>query len=139
MELLLNLIWLLLVVPAFWVWHGATFKGVGRKRRSGPCVLTLGCVLVLLFPVVSATDDLQAMRPEVEESAGRDALGNPHQERLLAQADGSWNAFALPVDLALARPEAVVWGKVDVTPSVLSAVNSVMTRVGRAPPLSFLG
>ena len=32
-------------------------------------LLALGCALVLLFPVISATDDLHAMRAEMEESA----------------------------------------------------------------------
>jgi hypothetical protein len=31
--------------------------------------LLLGCILVLLFPVISVTDDLHAMRPEMEESS----------------------------------------------------------------------
>jgi len=64
MELLLNLLWLLLVMTAFWVW--------GRQDRSlGSlhCLLVLACGVVLLFPVVSATDDLQAMRPELVESS----------------------------------------------------------------------
>jgi hypothetical protein len=34
------------------------------------CLLALGCAVVLLFPVISATDDLRAMRSEMEESAG---------------------------------------------------------------------
>jgi len=29
----------------------------------------LGCALVLLFPVISATDDMHAMRAEMEESS----------------------------------------------------------------------
>ncbi len=65
MELLLNLAWLLLALPAFWLWRGAR---TGRKYSSLQCLLALGCVLVVLFPVISATDDLHAMRCEMEES-----------------------------------------------------------------------
>jgi len=69
MELLLNIIWIALVVPALWMWHWKPRsvqhpQGLGRYR---PFIL-LGCVLLLLFPVVSATDDLNAMRPEMEDS-----------------------------------------------------------------------
>lgn len=32
-------------------------------------ICTLGCALVLLFPVISASDDLHAMRAEMEESS----------------------------------------------------------------------
>jgi len=66
MELLLNLVWLLLALPAFWLWrHGVSESE--RKYSSLHCLLALGCILVLLFPVISATDDLHAMRAEIEE------------------------------------------------------------------------
>ena len=68
MELLLNLAWLLLALPAFWLWRRSTAASVGRKFTALQCVLALGCMLVILFPVVSATDDLRAMRNETEES-----------------------------------------------------------------------
>ena len=63
MELLLNLCWILLTAPAFYLF-------ARRQPRSNPlqCLATLGCLLVLLFPVISASDDLCAMRQEMEES-----------------------------------------------------------------------
>jgi hypothetical protein len=69
MELLLNLVWLTLVVPAIWMWCRKSVYAKDRSRFDGirPFLL-LGCVLMLLFPVVSATDDLHAMRQEMEES-----------------------------------------------------------------------
>src|SRR5580700_980710 len=67
MELLLNLVWILLALPAYWLWRRS--MGAERGPSSVQCVLALGCVLVLLFPVISASDDLHAMRAEMEESA----------------------------------------------------------------------
>jgi hypothetical protein len=69
MELLLNLVWLTLAVPAIWMWrHESVCLADGcRLHRIRPFLL-LSCVLVLLFPVISATDDLHAMRQEIEES-----------------------------------------------------------------------
>ena len=64
MELFLNFLWLLLFIPAWWVWQ--------RKGRSYSPVrgfLVLGCVLVLLFPVISADDDLHAAPQVTEESS----------------------------------------------------------------------
>jgi len=78
MELLLNLAWLLLLVPAYWLWRRG---GATRACGSLPCLLTLACVLVILFPVVSATDDLLAMRTEMEES--------PISKRSLHEARGA--------------------------------------------------
>jgi hypothetical protein len=70
MELLLNIAWLMLTIPAIWIWvhTPARQKGARLLRGLGAIVL-LGCVLVLLFPVVSASDDLHAMRPDIEESS----------------------------------------------------------------------
>ena len=66
MELLLNLAWVLLALPAYWLWR----RNAGSRQVSPlQGLLTLGCVLVLLFPVISASDDLHAMRAEMEESA----------------------------------------------------------------------
>lgn len=68
MELLLNVAWLLLALPAFWMWRSSKSAPVGRRFNALQCLLALGCMLVILFPVVSATDDLRAMRSEMEES-----------------------------------------------------------------------
>ena len=138
MELLLNLIWMLLVVPAFCVWRIAK-SSPSTNKQSPYTWLTLACILILLFPVVSATDDLQAMRPEMEESNSQDALGNPHQGKVLACARTVCDSFLSPAMLHCVRPEAAVSGLV-MQPSMLPlAIHFVNTRVGRAPPLSFLG
>ncbi len=69
MELLLNLVWVFLLLPAYWLWRRDAGTRAARRVTSLQCVLALGCVVVLLFPVISATDDLHAMRSEIEESA----------------------------------------------------------------------
>jgi hypothetical protein len=69
MELLLNLAWLLLALPAYWLWRRAVGTRLARRVSSLQCLLALGCVLVLLFPVISASDDLHAMRTEMEDSS----------------------------------------------------------------------
>jgi hypothetical protein len=69
MELLLNLTWLLLALPAYWLWRRSFHTRALGKLGSLQCLLALACLLVLLFPVISATDDLHAMRTEMEESS----------------------------------------------------------------------
>lgn len=64
MELFLNFVWILLFVPAWWVW-----RRNGRTFSSARCFLTLACVLVILFPVISATDDLHAAPQAMEEAS----------------------------------------------------------------------
>src|SRR5580704_16990819 len=70
MEVLLNLFWAMLAVPAALIWwrERRFARNLGHRCFSPPLV-SLVCLLALLFPVVSATDDMQAMRGEVEESS----------------------------------------------------------------------
>ena len=63
MELLLNIFWLLLVLPAYMLWRR------NRDFNALRGMLTLACVLVVLFPVISATDDLYAAQQVMEESS----------------------------------------------------------------------
>jgi hypothetical protein len=63
-ELLLNILWLLLAGPGIYLW--------ARRRHTKPSFqlcIALACLLFLLFPVISASDDLHAMRSETEESS----------------------------------------------------------------------
>jgi len=90
MELLLNVIWLMLALPAIWIWrrdadcmHPA--RGFGRAMPF----LVLGCVLLLLFPVVSATDDLHPMQADIEESSSRRVA-----KQLSSDRSGTWLTHA---------------------------------------------
>ena len=67
MELLLNLCWLALLLPAYLLWRRRGLSG-HSARSSSVVVGTLGCALVLLFPVVSVSDDLHAVSQAMEES-----------------------------------------------------------------------
>ncbi len=92
MELLLNLAWLLLALPAYWLWRNSRIASARRRFTSLQCLLALGCMLVILFPVISATDDLRAMRAEMEES--------PASKRSVRQSSGerpsTWKWQAQP-------------------------------------------
>jgi len=131
MELLLNLAWLLLALPACWLWRR---RDPACKLSSFQCLLALACVLVILFPVISATDDLVAMRTEMEES--------PASKRSLHQASGDkasiWNvrwqgpaALTSPADLFVANYD----GRQPLSmPSVFPPDAPPVERSGRAPP-----
>lgn len=130
MELLLNLIWLLLAMPALWLWH---YSRTARERRTGPLhsLFALGCLLVVLFPVISATDDMQAMRAEVEESSSKKSvcqagIDGPQISKWQAQPSlGS--TPAAPV-----LPEVV--GYVHSASASPTRSTSIVLRAGRAPP-----
>jgi hypothetical protein len=139
MELLLNLAWMLLALPAFWLWRQGESSRALRRVTSLQCLLALGCVLVLLFPVISASDDLHVMRAEIEESATskrtvRQLAGDKISawtSRLQSPPGLAVNAAGLP-DLAVALLE--VW-----SPKVPFLTQARHGYAGRAPPFSFLG
>ncbi|MGC1371356.1 MAG: hypothetical protein WA824_04380 [Candidatus Sulfotelmatobacter sp.] len=138
MELLLNLAWVLLGLPAYWLWRQDAGARAARRVSSLQCLLALGCALVLLFPVISASDDLHVMRAEMEESAAN--------KRAMRQAAGDkasgWTNRLQP-------PPAVVAGadwlpRPEIAPAEISDLDvSLLTRAcveyaGRAPPFSLL-
>ena len=130
MELLLNLSWLLLAMPAYWLWRAST-------RRSGrfsalQAIFALACALVTLFPVVSATDDLRVMRAEMEES--------PTSKRSVCQSSGgkspAWKAQGQPsLTVAVGIPVSLEHGFLVTTKAPLSTpAPPALIRAGRAPP-----
>jgi hypothetical protein len=134
MELLLNVAWLLLALPAFWLWYGARSVRRGRKFSVPQCLLALGCMLVILFPVISATDDLHAMRSEIEES--------PSSKRAIRQASHDktsvWKCHTQPALAATASSLIVsdqVWQPLPTSGSFAPAA-PVIRHSGRAPPFS---
>ena len=136
-ELLLNLAWLLLALPAYLLWRDARNACGERKFTALQCLLTLGCMLVILFPVVSATDDLCAMRAEMEESpCSKRSIGHSGTERPSASKSQTQPALVASPDLSVAIE--VGWHFVVSVP--LSApASSPIFRPVRAPPISFVG
>jgi len=78
MELVLNLIWGMLAVAIVRLWMShAPVEGAHRRTQ----VAALFLLLLILFPVISVTDDLQAMQnpAEVESTLRRaQAAANAH-------------------------------------------------------------
>jgi len=134
MELLLNLAWLLLALPAFWLWRGARSVPRGPKLSPVQCLLALGCMLVILFPVVSATDDLHAMRNEMEESsASKRAIRHASQDKTSVWKCHSQPALAATTSSLIVSDR--VWHPLPTLGSFAPA-SPVIQRSGRAPPFS---
>lgn len=140
MELFLNLLWLLLAVPALWIWRREPRSSSESTHSSSLCrLLVLSCTLMLLFPVVSATDDLHAMRPEMEESTSskrivKVAVG----AKLPAKQPSGGGSF-----LALAHPATLYFNSQyfgDVIAQWVPSPTELYRLAGasRAPPASFL-
>ncbi|HEX8811630.1 MAG TPA: hypothetical protein VF742_06525 [Terracidiphilus sp.] len=133
MELLLNLIWLSLAL-------GVWLAFVEKRRRSAqlaavPCrgsLVALACVMVLLFPVVSASDDLHPAQAVVEEASKRTQLvvAPLHLVRTGAPQDMQPAILSLCTMVALA-----VLGPSDFLASEVSVLDRpIIPSAGRAPP-----
>jgi hypothetical protein len=134
MELLLNLAWLLLALPAYWLWRRSAQE---RGYSSLQCLLTLACALVILFPVVSATDDLHAMRAVMEEPGTNKKIRQAGNDRIPAGSRGEFSAVVAAV-VAISAPG--LDGRLEMTTprSILPVAHAVL-RAGRAPPSYFPG
>jgi hypothetical protein len=137
LELLLNLCWLLLGVPAVWVWQRARCARPECRVHSRRSLLLIACVVLLLFPIISASDDLQAMRPEVEESTSRDAQRHAQGGRHSAQVDCAGILSALPESAAI-PPNMQCIGQVAALVVHARGADTLTVPSGRAPPSYFL-
>jgi hypothetical protein len=135
MELFLNLVWVLLALPGYWLWRRAVDT---RRASSRQCLLALGCALVLLFPVISATDDLHAMRAEMEESSTSKRAVRPAAERHSAWVNRLQGPAGFVVSAFLFS--ALEVGHLQVSTAHLPPLaRGQVWHVGRAPPVSLLG
>jgi hypothetical protein len=139
MELLLNLVWILLALPAYWLWRRDAGSRGARRVSALQGLLALGCVLVLLFPVISASDDLHAMRAEMEDSS--------ISKRTVRQAGSEKNsAWVNRLQGPPAAVASAVWlvapevGRLEVSDGRSTPlVRACVFHGGRAPPFSLLG
>jgi hypothetical protein len=135
MEVLLNTIWLFVAVGAFVYWRPERNCAGSNNRRitSVLAVLALACALLLLFPVISLTDDLHAEQYAMEDSSSS-VMKARNLERGCLQASRSPFMAALTSSANSAAGLNVVLGVV-----VLLAIQPfrfalTSSHHGRSPP-----
>jgi len=135
MELLLNFLWLMLALPALAIWRQHLLSSRrSLKPQHSRSLLLLGCLLVLLFPAVSASDDLHPISAEVGESG-------PFK-RTIKQSSGAKSSScahfgrgpALPAQTASFQPETVTLGAAPGYIPVLPPQVLVSPTGTRGPP-----
>ena len=129
MELLLNLVWVSLALAAFLGFaRGRTTTHIPYRKS----LIALGCALLLLFPVVSASDDLHPTQAVMEEASKRVQLAVAPLHLLRT----SHPVPMLPAMLALCLMCALVavlpWRPLGATKLALAGVT--VPFAGRAPP-----
>src|ERR1700739_4748939 len=72
METLLNLVWLAVTVAAIWLWRFHWTVSRRNPRHSTRMeAVSMVCILALLFPVISLTDDLHPEIVAVDAASGK--------------------------------------------------------------------
>jgi hypothetical protein len=110
-----------------------------RQRRSAKPIfqfsIALACLLFLLFPVISATDDLHALRQEMEESSTK------RTQKQVSKRSAAHDFSAPPVQLASAvsfPPSNLVCGCVLAFSASVAASGHTDNSAARAPPFFLL-
>jgi hypothetical protein len=137
MENLLNIAWLVLSLAAGWLWL-RRWRDV--SRYSFPLQLaTLTCVLIILFPVVSANDDLYLQQIAIEASENQKKSSAEVSSKLVRQAGPVGTGFLalLPTPPAL-RFDADLTMAADLPPQVLLERIFSFSLLNRPPPHLFL-
>jgi len=128
MELLLNLAWLALALLAFGAFVQKR-RAVLRRRRASyrTALLAMVCVLVLLFPVVSASDDLHPTQAVLEDASKR-------VQQMVAPLSSlpSMVPALLALNLLAALVMVATWRPVAPVTRVISLARNLVS--GRSPP-----
>ena len=136
MELLLNLVWVALALSALYAFlRRRQSCGWTARVPSRKALLAISCGLVLLFPVVSASDDLHPTRAVFE-----DATKRVHQfVAPLHHAQGTASAGMLPALLAWCLLPSLLpllqWRQPDAG-GARAIARERIPRSDRAPPLT---
>ena len=112
--------------------------GCGRSEpfNSLQGLLALGCLLVLLFPIISATDDLHAMRAEMEEpGASKRSVRQASQDKFSVKVSRLHNSPAIVENASPFALSCDSWRESVITSSSPLAAPSI--RAPAAPPPIF--
>jgi hypothetical protein len=132
MELLLNLLWVLLIPPAFYCWFQQRFRS-----RSALRFVALAGALAFLFPVISATDDLHSVAELCESAPSKRTLRYfTGESSARQQGDGGASATAPTFDIAQYFALERI-GFVILYGGITLQQDSVRIPSGRAPPTFF--
>jgi hypothetical protein len=135
MEVLLNTIWLLVAIGAFFYWRPEKYRGTPTvHNHTTPFgIMALACALVLLFPVISLTDDLNAEQAAMEDSSRSvmKARGLAHECLRASRSTCMTAATTAPCS---ADPLHVFFGSVVLLDSRVFCLTLISLHDGRAPP-----
>ena len=136
METVLNLIWLAITLAGVWLWWFRWFKSRGNQRgRIYPETVAIVCLIALLFPVISLTDDLhpEIMMAECASAKRNFCLLVAGPRISNAAAARQVHATAALVARPFARIDLIATSLV-LSPGILRTASADAVPLGRSPP-----
>lgn len=140
-ELALNLAWSLIAAASYALlfrrfgnrgaWHA---RGASRVQ----CIVALTCVLAILFPVISLTDDLHEMQATAEEASPSGAVIKKCVAGVSSASAQISHSALFVLAPSATKAHRVVLGVVSHQPIRRPAPGLLLSEPGRAPP-SFAG
>src|SRR5579862_1199519 len=132
MELLLNLVWTTLAIGAV----AAYFTGSRQSARRRPlthaqALCVLGCCLLLLFPIISASDDLHPTVALAEDAVKR---GRCTPATHVASCHSPLSCIPSAAAAFVQAPSVQVGGYVGIEPEAPLPAIAAPPQDGRAPP-----
>jgi hypothetical protein len=121
-ELFLNVFWLCVTLAAPLAWLVERAQQPSR-RRIAVSLFAFACIAILLFPVISATDDLHIVQVASEDSSAC---------KKLIQAGGHLAAIGIACAVLLEQP--ALWSGITDTEQVISARESEPVNISNRPP-----
>src|ERR1700728_188886 len=139
MEVLLNTVWLLVTISAFLLWRPGKYKErrPNRDCKASFAVVALACAMVLLFPVISLTDDLNAEQANMEDSS-RTIMKARGRTQACLRAGTTSLMPAVTAVLYASDVLRVLWGSVILVETHVLCRDLISSHEGRAPPHPFL-
>jgi len=132
MENLLNGCWVLLAMAALLAWRFQATQAQRPDRRLQ--LVALLCVLALMFPVISATDDLHPAPQAVEDSSKRTQKAVGLVKWVATRLrDGAATTLQTAVAMVVPHPSTVEWLQPKTVPSLQAGRR--LFWLERSPPV----
>lgn len=133
MELLLNLLWVAMALIAFSVFAGTNNATSDlRKVPYRKALLALACILVLLFPFVSASDDLHPTQAVLEDATKRVQKAIAPYQQVQAGLSTAMLPSLLAIYLMFALVVLRAWQPIACKANVIARERA--PHDGRSPP-----
>lgn len=137
MELATNLVWVIVAAASYALLlrHLAIRRAGHARGPSGTqCIIALTCVLAILFPVISLSDDLQEMQGTMEEAT---TSGLDVKKCVASQSSTPWQTIhrvlLIFAPIATSDHRAVLWFLASQKlPRTLPG--ELLREIGRSPP-----